>query len=46
LQGFDFIGIEMTEEYLPIIEGRLKHAERIVAERNKEASLLEQEKLF
>jgi len=28
LQGFDFIGIEMTEEYLPIIEGRLKHAER------------------
>jgi DNA modification methylase len=46
LQGFDFIGIEMTEEYLPIIEGRLKYAERIVAERNKEASLLEQEKLF
>jgi site-specific DNA-methyltransferase (adenine-specific) len=46
LQGFDFIGIEMTEEYLPIIEGRLKHAEHIVAERNKEASLLEQEKLF
>jgi DNA modification methylase len=46
LQGFDFIGIEMTEEYLPIIEGRLKHAEGIVAERNKEASLLEQEKLF
>jgi site-specific DNA-methyltransferase (adenine-specific) len=27
LQGFDFIGIEMTEEYLPIIEARLKHAE-------------------
>jgi site-specific DNA-methyltransferase (adenine-specific) len=46
LQGFDFIGIEMTEEYLPIIEGRLKRAEHIVAERNKEASLLEQEKLF
>jgi DNA modification methylase len=46
LQGFDFIGIEMTEEYLPIIEGRLKHAEHIVAERIKEASLLEQEKLF
>jgi site-specific DNA-methyltransferase (adenine-specific) len=32
LQGFDFIGIEMTEEYLPIIEGRLKHAEAKVAE--------------
>jgi site-specific DNA-methyltransferase (adenine-specific) len=46
LQGFDFIGIEMTEEYLPIIEGRLKHAEAIVAERIKEASLLGQEKLF
>jgi DNA modification methylase len=46
LQGFDFIGIEMTEEYLSIIEGRLKHAQAIVAERNKEASLLEQEKLF
>lgn len=46
LQSFDFIGIEMTEEYLPIIEGRLKHAEAKVAERNKEASLLEQEKLF
>jgi site-specific DNA-methyltransferase (adenine-specific) len=46
LQGFDFIGIEMTEEYLPIIQGRLRHAEAKVAERNKEASLLEQEKLF
>jgi site-specific DNA-methyltransferase (adenine-specific) len=31
LQGFDFIGIEMTEEYLPIIEGRLKHAEQKAA---------------
>jgi DNA modification methylase len=28
LEGFDFIGIELTEEYLPIIEGRLKHAEQ------------------
>jgi site-specific DNA-methyltransferase (adenine-specific) len=46
LQGFDFIGIEMTEEYLPIIEGRLKHAEAIVAERIKETSDQEQEKLF
>jgi site-specific DNA-methyltransferase (adenine-specific) len=26
LDGFQFIGIEMTEEYLPIIEGRLKFA--------------------
>ena len=46
LQGFDFIGIEMTEEYLPIIEGRLKHAEAKVAERIKETSDQEQEKLF
>jgi site-specific DNA-methyltransferase (adenine-specific) len=46
LQGFDFIGIEMTEEYLPIIEGRLKHAEAKVAERIKETSDQEHEKLF
>jgi DNA modification methylase len=32
LQGFNFIGIEMTEEYVPIIEGRLKHAQAKVAE--------------
>jgi site-specific DNA-methyltransferase (adenine-specific) len=46
LQGFDFIGIEMTEEYLPIIEGRLKHAEQIVAERIKETSDKQSEVLF
>jgi site-specific DNA-methyltransferase (adenine-specific) len=46
LQGFDFIGIEMTEEYLPIIEGRLKHAEAIVAERIKEATNQQSEVLF
>ena len=27
LDGFRFIGIEMIEDYIPIIEGRLKHAE-------------------
>jgi len=32
LNGFDFIGIEMTEDYLPIIEARLKHAETEFAE--------------
>jgi site-specific DNA-methyltransferase (adenine-specific) len=32
LEGFDFIGIELTEDYGPIIEGRLKHAEAKVAE--------------
>jgi site-specific DNA-methyltransferase (adenine-specific) len=46
LQGFDFIGIEMTEEYLPIIEGRLKHAEAIVAERIKETFDKQSEVLF
>lgn len=28
LEGYKFIGIELTAEYLPIIEGRLKHAEQ------------------
>jgi site-specific DNA-methyltransferase (adenine-specific) len=46
LQGFDFIGIEMTEEYLPIIEGRLKHAEAKLAERIKETSDKQSEVLF
>jgi site-specific DNA-methyltransferase (adenine-specific) len=46
LQGFDFIGIEMTEEYLPIIEGRLKHAEALVAERIKETTNQQSEVLF
>lgn len=26
LEGYTFIGIELTEDYLPIIEGRLQHA--------------------
>jgi site-specific DNA-methyltransferase (adenine-specific) len=46
LEGFDFIGIELTEDYWPIIEGRLKYAEAKVAERIKETSDQEQEKLF
>ena len=46
LQGFDFIGIEMTEEYLPIIEGRLKHAEQIVAEAKEQDKAKENEVLF
>lgn len=32
LDGFRFIGIEMTEDYIPIIEGRLKHAANQKAE--------------
>jgi DNA modification methylase len=46
LEGFDFIGIELTEDYWPIIEGRLKHAKAKVAERIKETFDQEQEKLF
>ena len=26
LEGLEFVGIEITEDYLPIIEGRLRHA--------------------
>jgi site-specific DNA-methyltransferase (adenine-specific) len=39
LEGFDFIGVELTEDYWPIIEGRLRHAEAKVAEakENQEA---------
>jgi site-specific DNA-methyltransferase (adenine-specific) len=32
LEGFKFIGCELTEDYIPIIEGRLKHAELMKAE--------------
>ena len=46
LQGFDFIGIEMTEEYLPIIEGRLKHAQQLVAEAKEQDKAKENEVLF
>jgi site-specific DNA-methyltransferase (adenine-specific) len=46
LQGFDFIGIELTEEYLPIIHGRLKYAEQLVAEAEEQEKLKETEKLF
>ena len=34
LDGYKFVGIELTEEYLPIIEGRLKYA----AEKTKETN--------
>jgi site-specific DNA-methyltransferase (adenine-specific) len=42
LEGFEFIGCELTEEYLPIIEGRLNHAVASV----KAQADKEQEKLF
>jgi site-specific DNA-methyltransferase (adenine-specific) len=41
LNGFQFIGIELTEEYLPIIEGRLKWANQ---QRTQQDSQSEQEK--
>jgi site-specific DNA-methyltransferase (adenine-specific) len=46
LNGFGFIGIEMTEDYVPIIEGRLKHAEKTAAEAKEQETLEETEKLF
>ena len=39
LNGFDFIGIEMTEDYLPIIKGRLQHAETEFAEAHADKGL-------
>jgi site-specific DNA-methyltransferase (adenine-specific) len=39
LNGFDFIGIEMTEDYLPIIDARLKHAETEFAEAHADKGL-------
>jgi site-specific DNA-methyltransferase (adenine-specific) len=32
LEGFRFIGCELTEDYIPIIQGRLQHAEAMAAE--------------
>jgi site-specific DNA-methyltransferase (adenine-specific) len=32
LEGMQFVGVELTEEYLPIIEGRLSHAVQLKAE--------------
>ncbi len=36
LNGYKFIGIELTEEYLPIIEGRLNHAQEIYKQTKEE----------
>lgn len=36
LNGFKFIGIELTEEYLPIIEGRLKWASEQASKKEEE----------
>jgi site-specific DNA-methyltransferase (adenine-specific) len=42
LEGFRFVGIELTEDYIPIIEGRLKHAEAMLSATQDQ----EKEKLF
>jgi site-specific DNA-methyltransferase (adenine-specific) len=46
LNGFKFIGIELTADYLPIIEGRLKHAAETYANKAAEEETKEQETLF
>jgi site-specific DNA-methyltransferase (adenine-specific) len=46
LNGFKFIGIELTADYLPIIEGRLKHAAETYAAKATEEETKEQETLF
>jgi DNA modification methylase len=46
LNGYRFIGCELTEDYLPIIEGRLKHAAEQYAAKATEEETKEQETLF
>jgi site-specific DNA-methyltransferase (adenine-specific) len=46
LDGYQFIGIELTEEYLPIIEGRLKWALNKVSEDKEKQELQKKEALF
>jgi len=46
LNGFKFIGIELTADYLPIIEGRLQHAAETYAAKATEEANKEQETLF
>jgi hypothetical protein len=46
LEGFEFIGVELTDEYLPIIEGRLSHAVTQRAQAESDAVAAEAETLF
>ena len=46
LEGFEFVGVELTEDYLPIIEGRLLHAVKMHAHALAEAEAQEAETLF
>jgi site-specific DNA-methyltransferase (adenine-specific) len=46
LDGYQFVGIELTEEYLPIIKGRLTWAANYIAEQKTKQQELEKETLF
>jgi len=46
LDGYRFIGVELTEDYLPIIEGRLRWADKEYANQVVEAEAKKQETLF
>lgn len=46
LEGFEFVGIELTEEYLPIIEGRLRFATETVTTEAEDKTRKESETLF
>jgi DNA modification methylase len=46
LEGFEFIGVELTDEYLPIIEGRLSHAVAQRTQAESDAVTAEAETLF
>jgi DNA modification methylase/transcriptional regulator with XRE-family HTH domain len=46
LEGFEFVGCELTDDYLPIIEGRLNHAVQRVANEQAESIARESETLF
>ena len=46
LEGFEFIGVELTDEYLPIIEGRLSHAVTQRTQAEADAVTAEAETLF
>jgi DNA modification methylase len=46
LEGFEFVGVELTDEYLPIIEGRLSHAVTQRAQAESEALAQQAETLF
>lgn len=41
LEGFDFVGIELTDDYLPIIEGRIEAARKQYKLENAQLSLFE-----